>query len=98
MAHLNQNRIVRGEKEIPLPDLVAFPDDVVLKERGKTIRDYMDPLILKYWDTYVLDNVDSYINFRAGKKILQRKIEELEEDFWKEYNSKKEEAATPSTP
>lgn len=98
MSHLNQNRIVRGEKEIPLPDLVAFPDDVVLKERGETIHDYMDPLILKYWDAYVLDNVDSYIHFRAGKKILQRKVEELEENFWKEYNSKKEEAATPSTP
>ena len=32
------------------------------------------------------------------KKILQRKIEELEEKFWKEYNSEKEEIATPATP
>ena len=98
MMHLNQNRIVRGESEIELPEIADFPDDVVLKEQGKTINDYMDPLILQYWNTYVLDKVDAYIHFRAGKKILQRKIEELEEKFWKEYNSEKEEIATPATP
>ena len=98
MMHLNQNRIVRGESEIELPEIADFPDDVVLKEQEKTINDYMDPLILQYWNTYVLDKVDAYIHFRAGKKILQRKIEELEEKFWKEYNSEKEEIATPATP
>ena len=96
MIHLNQNRAVRGESEIPLPEVVSFPDDVLLKEQGKTIFDYMDPLILQYWDTYVLGKVDDYIYFRAGKKILQRKIVELQESFWKEYNVRKEVEATPT--
>ncbi len=89
MLHLNQNRVIRGEKEISIPKKPIFPDKVELKRTGKTIRDYMDPLILEYWDTYVLDQVEDYIYFRAGKKLLQRKIEETEEAFWKEYNSKK---------
>ena len=89
MLHLNQNRIVRGEKEITIPKRPNFPDKVELKKTGKTIKDYMDPVILEYWDTYVLDQVDEYINFRAGKKLLQKKLEETENEFWEEYNSKK---------
>ena len=89
MIHLNQNRIVRGEKEISIPERPNFPDKVELKKTGKTIKDYMDPLILEYWDTYVLDQVDDYINYRAGKKLLQKKLEETESEFWEEYKSKK---------
>ncbi len=90
MLHLNQNRIIRGEKEISIPKKPIFPDKVELKKLGKTIRDYMDPTILEYWDTYVLEQVDKYIHFRAGKKLLNKQIEDLEVKFWKEYN---EEAA-----
>ena len=37
----------------------------------------------------MLDQVDDYINYRAGKKLLQKKLEETEREFWEEYKSKK---------
>lgn len=89
IIHLNKNRAIRGEKEIKIPKKPNFPDKVELKKQGKTIRDYMDPLVLEYWDTYVLDQVDDYIRFRTGKKLLQKKLEETENQFWKEYYSEK---------
>ena len=90
MAHLNQNRIVRGEEEIPLPNNVVFPDDVELSKKGEKIEDYMDPLILEYWNTYVVKNANDYIKFRKGKRSLQLKVEELETQFWEEYNKTEE--------
>lgn len=90
MAHLNQNRIVRGEEEIPLPNNVVFPDDVELSKKGEKIEDYMDPLILEYWNTYVVKNANEYIKFRKGKRSLQLKVEELETQFWEEYNKTEE--------
>ena len=90
MAHLNQNKKIRGEEEISLPEVVEFPDDVELSRTGKKIEDYMDPLICEYWNTYVLKNVDAYIKFRKGKRQLQLQIEELETSFWEKYNKTEE--------
>ncbi len=88
MQHLNQNRIVRGLPEIELPAIPNFPNDIDLRKLGKTIFDYMDPLILEYWNGYVLANVDEYIRVRKGKKLLLTKTNELEEKFWDEFNKK----------
>ena len=90
MVHLNQNKKIRGEEEISLPEVVEFPDDVELSRIGKKIGDYMDPLIFEYWNTYVLKNVDAYIKFRKGKRQLQLQIEELETSFWEKYNKTEE--------
>lgn len=90
MTHLNQNKKIRGEEEVVLPEVVEFPDDVELKKSGKKIDDYMDPLICEYWNTYVLENVDAYIKFRKGKRQLQLQIEALEASFWEKYNQTEE--------
>lgn len=56
--HLNLNRGVNGEAEAPVPKHVDFPDEVVLKAMNKKIEDFMDKDICKYWNAYVIDNIE----------------------------------------
>ena len=60
--HLNRNRIITGEKQVELLEIVKFPDDVQLKREGKTIFDYMNKELLEYWDTYVIEKGNDYFN------------------------------------
>lgn len=62
IAHLNNNKRMRGEPEISLLSKPDFPDAVQRKrEGGKSPQDYMDSVVLEYWQTYVLDNIDEYL-------------------------------------
>lgn len=40
---------------------VEFPNDVILEEEHKTINDYMDSTIMKYWNIYVTQKLPGYI-------------------------------------
>lgn len=60
--HLNQNRVFNGGTQAPIPQYVNFPDDVELQKQGKQISDYMDNDIIEYWETYVLNNVQKYVD------------------------------------
>lgn len=64
--HLNRNRDVSGLKRIDTYDEVKIPDKVHLKEYGKVETDYMDEKILKYWNTYVLEQAETY--FKENNK------------------------------
>lgn len=62
ISHLNQNRIINHMPTASIPKHVEFPDDVELQKQGKHIRDYMDADIVEYWQIYVLNNVQQYID------------------------------------
>lgn len=62
ISHLNQNRAINRKQEVSSPERVEFPDDVELQKQGKQILDYMDPDIVQYWETYVLKNIQKYVN------------------------------------
>lgn len=54
IEHLNGGRRLKGQNQIELFSKISiFPDEVQLNMEHKTILDYMDPLIIKYWDTYI---------------------------------------------
>lgn len=60
IVHLNKNRIVQNIEPAPLLEHVDFPDKVQLKETGMLESDFMDKEFMKYWNTYVVDNCDTY--------------------------------------
>lgn len=68
IKHLNKNRVVIGEAEVPLLSKVDFPDKVQLQEEGKTEEDYMDEKFMKYWKTYVIAGCSSYFEVEDGKQ------------------------------
>lgn len=61
IEHLNKNREVRGIELVPLIPEVEIKDKVQAAEEGKTEKDYMNQLVLKYWDKYIVEDIDNYI-------------------------------------
>lgn len=62
IGHLNVGRRIKNMDEIsPLPE-PQIPDDVQLNAEGKTVRDYMDPTFLDYWDEYVAKCTDYLVH------------------------------------
>jgi len=61
VMHLNKNREILGEQEVPLLARVDFPDNVILAKESKTVFDYMDEDILIYWNEYVVKDSEQYI-------------------------------------
>lgn len=62
IEHLNKNRIIRGKPAIESIPTPVFKDEVQMKEEGKTIKDYMDPIIVRYWTTYIEDKISEYLS------------------------------------
>lgn len=60
IAHLNQNRQKNGLSEVSLIPEAQFDDLVDMKSKGKSPQDYMDTDVYTYWQTYVIDQLDSY--------------------------------------
>ena len=58
IAHLNNNRIGHEMALIPQPQ---FDDKVQMKNKGTALEDYMDKDIVDYWQTYVIDKIDHYL-------------------------------------
>ncbi|MPM75069.1 hypothetical protein SDC9_122060 [bioreactor metagenome] len=61
IRHLNNNRRLSGVNEVKEIPEVDFKDKVALKREGKTLRDYLDKDVCDYWETYVMNGIDSYI-------------------------------------
>lgn len=61
IMHLNRNREISGEVKVPLLDVPVFPNLVQMTSTGKTLSDYMNSDLCKFWQVYVLDKLDSYI-------------------------------------
>ncbi len=59
--HINTGRNISGKSNINKFDLIEFPDKAELIRSGKEITDYMDPLILEYWEAYISSEKDNYI-------------------------------------
>lgn len=60
ISHLNNNKVKSGEKLVDLIPDPEFDDLVQMKLKGKELKDYMDPDVYLYWQTYVIDNLDKY--------------------------------------
>lgn len=60
ISHLNNNKVKTGEKLVDLIPEPEFDDLVQMKLKGKELKDYMDPDVYLYWQTYVVDNLDKY--------------------------------------
>ena len=58
LAHLNNNRVGREMSLIPQPH---FDDKVQMKSKGTSVTDYMDKEVIEYWQTYVLEKIDCYL-------------------------------------
>lgn len=62
IEHLNKNRSLRNQNTIELIPSPVFKDEVDMKAEGKTIKDYMDPTIVRYWTTYIEDKISEYLS------------------------------------
>ena len=58
LAQLNNNRSGNEMSLIPQP---YFDDKVQMKSKGTSVTDYMDKDIIDYWQTYVIDKIDCYL-------------------------------------
>lgn len=58
LTHLNNNRV---GKEMSLISQPHFDDKVQMKSKGTSVTDYMDKEVIDYWQTYVLDKINSYL-------------------------------------
>lgn len=65
ISHLNKNRTKANETIVSLIPEPHFDDLVQMKKAGKKVSDYMDPDVLQYWQTYVIDKLDSYFENNA---------------------------------
>lgn len=61
IAHLNKNRAIIKRPIIELIPEPYFDDEVDMREKGKTEKDYMDPIVLRYWEVYVEGKIDEYL-------------------------------------
>lgn len=61
IEHLNAGRKRQKRTIIKSFPTVEFPNDVILEEEHKTINDYMDSTIMKYWNIYVTQKLPGYI-------------------------------------
>lgn len=68
ISHLNNNRIRSGEQLVDSIPEPIFDDLVQMKIKGKELKDYMDPDVYLYWQTYVVDNLDKYF---GNKNLIE---------------------------
>lgn len=47
--------------EVSLIPIAQFADKVQMKIDGKELKDYMDADVYKYWQTYVIEQIDEYL-------------------------------------
>ncbi len=66
ISHLNKNRQQLGETEVELIPEPQFVDLVQMKAAGKVLEDYMDEDVYLYWQTYVVDQLDSYLTLKEA--------------------------------
>ena len=69
--HLNAGRCVNGEPKIDEIASTDFPSDLELFETGKTIFDFMDKDLVKYWNFYIGNKKEDYLR----KRYPQEKAE-----------------------
>lgn len=62
IQHLNKNREVSGLTLVSTLTEVHVPDKVELKKLGKTPTDFMDQTLVEYWNTYVIEQADTYFH------------------------------------
>jgi hypothetical protein len=60
ITHLNKNRAEKDK--IKLIEKKIIKDKVEAKAENKTEKDYMDPLVRIYWETYVEKEIDKYLD------------------------------------
>jgi len=60
IAHLNKNRV--DKEKVKLIEKKIIKDKVEAMAENKTEKDYMDPLVRKYWETYVEKEIDDYLD------------------------------------
>lgn len=58
ISHLNKNR--NGNEISLIPD-PHFDDQVQRKLKGTSLKDYMDADVYEYWQVYVIDKIDQYL-------------------------------------
>ncbi|MEL7569876.1 MAG: ATP-binding protein [Eubacteriaceae bacterium] len=61
IEHLNKNRRLNKMDEVSLIPIAQFADKVQMKIDGKELKDYMDADVYKYWQTYVIEQIDEYL-------------------------------------
>lgn len=64
--HLNKNREAIGSTKAATLSAISFPDKVELRKTSKTEADFMDQLLLEYWNTYVTENAAQYMADSKG--------------------------------
>lgn len=69
ISHLNKNREVSGMPQVPVLSEVHIPDMVELKRLGKTPIDFMDSTLVEYWNTYVIEQADTYFTIQASPEL-----------------------------
>lgn len=57
IQHINIGRRIQENISIDLFELPKIPSDLDLCKEGKTIEDYMDKLLLEYWNFYVKNKI-----------------------------------------
>lgn len=70
IEHINAGREAKNEEKLSLFQEIEIPDDVILRENNKTIKDFMNKDILKYWDVYVEANLESYLQKRHSSSLM----------------------------
>ena len=61
IRHLNNNRTLFGMPEVEEIPPAYIKDKVEMQREGKTLRDYLDKDVYEYWETYVMNGIDDYI-------------------------------------
>jgi hypothetical protein len=59
IAHLNKNRAEKNK--VKLIEKKIIKDKVEANAEHKEEKDYMDPLVRKYWETYVENDIEKYL-------------------------------------
>lgn len=60
IRHLNKNREVSGLPTVPILQEIHILDKVELKKLKKSPIDFMDNKLVEYWNTYVVEQADTY--------------------------------------
>lgn len=70
ITHINDGRKIQGQSAVDVFQVPNIPEDIELYKEGKSIRDYMDPEILRYWDFYVGKDIEKYLSsYRKQKDV-----------------------------
>lgn len=69
ISHLNKNRSEANIAPVSLIPEPHFDDLVQMKAAGKQLSDYMDNDVFQYWQTYVIDQLDSYFSSISQKTM-----------------------------